>query len=95
MTVIEGQPDRVDAVVQQVESDVLPTLREQDGFKGFTFLVDRTSGKVVGTSYWESPEAMDASEQAIRAGREQAAESSGASGGPNVELYEVAVDVTS
>jgi heme-degrading monooxygenase HmoA len=92
VTTIEGQPDRVDDVIGQVESDVLPTLQQQDGFKGFTLLVDRSSGKVIGLSYWESTDAQQASEQAIRESRERAAETSGAPGAA-VEVFEVAVDV--
>lgn len=92
ITTIEGQPDRIDEVVGQIEADVLPVLREQDGFKGFTVHMDRSGGKVVGISYWESEQAMQASEQAVRGPREQAAEQAGASGGPSVEHFEVAVD---
>jgi hypothetical protein len=33
--------------------------------RGFTLHVDRSSGKVMGTSYWESREAMDASAEAV------------------------------
>jgi heme-degrading monooxygenase HmoA len=91
-TTIEGQPDAIDDAVRQVESEVLPLLREQAGFEGFTLHVDRSSGKVVGTSYWESQEAMDASEEAVSGPREEAARRGGASGAPVVERYEVVID---
>ena len=91
-TTVEGQPERIDDVVRQIESDVLPLLQEQQGFKGFTVHVDRSRGKVVGTSYWESEEAMRASEEAVRGPREEAAQRGGASGGPTVEHFEVAID---
>ena len=93
MTVIEGSAERMDAVVGQVESDVLPLLRQQRGFKGFTVIGDRASGKVVATSYWDSEGDMQASEDAVRASRERAAETVGASGAPTVEHYEVLIDV--
>src|SRR3712207_8529251 len=93
MTVIEGSAERMGEVVGQVESDVLPLLRQQRGFKGFTVMGDRTSGRVVATSYWESEGDMQASEDAVRASRERAAEAAGAAGGPRVEHYEVLVDV--
>ena len=92
MTTIEGQADRIDEAVREVESTVLPVLREQDGFKGFTVHVNRSSGKVVGTSYWESQKAMEASEEAVGPSREDAAARAGASGGPTVEHFEVAID---
>ena len=92
MTTIQGQPNAIDDAVSQVESELLPLLKEQTGFKGFTLHVDRSSGKVVGTSYWESQEAMDASEEAVSGPREDAARRGGASGAPVVEHFEVAVD---
>jgi heme-degrading monooxygenase HmoA len=92
MTTIQAQADRIDDTVAQVRSSVLPVLEEQEGFRGFTVHVDRSSGKIVGTSYWESEEAMKASEEAVSGPRAQAAESSGSTGGPTVEHFEVAVD---
>ena len=92
VTTVEGDPQRTDEVLGQIESDVLPLLKEQAGFKGFTVHVDRSSGKVVGTSYWESEEAMQASEEAVRGPREEAAQRGGASGAPTVEHFEVAID---
>lgn len=90
-TTIQARPESVDDAVRQVESDVLPLLQDQQGFKGFTLHVDRSSGKLVGTSYWESKEAMDASEEAVRGPREEAASRGGASE-PEVERFEVAID---
>jgi heme-degrading monooxygenase HmoA len=90
MTTIDADPDRIDDLVREVESGVMPVLKEQDGFKGFTVHVDRSSGKVVGTSYWESQEALEASEEAVRGAREEAAERGG--GSATVEVFEVAID---
>lgn len=92
VTTLEGQPDRIDDAISQVEAEVLPVLREQDGFKGFTVHVNRSSGKVLGISYWESEQALQASEEAISGPREQAAERAGASAGASVERFEVAID---
>lgn len=91
-TTVEADPERIDDVVRQIESEVLPLLEGQDGFKGFTVHVDRSSGKVVGTSYWASQQAMEASEEAVRGPREEAAQRGGASGGPTVEHFEVLID---
>jgi len=91
-TTVEGQPDAVDDVVRHVESSVLPLLKEQAGFKGFTLHVDRSAGKVVGASYWDSKEAMEASEEAVRGPREEAVKRGGSSGGAVVEHYEVVID---
>ena len=93
MTVLDGQPDQIDATAAGIESDILPILREQAGFRGFTFMADRSSGRLIGTSYWDSEEDMKASEESVRPSRERAAAASGASGEPVVERYEVLVDV--
>jgi heme-degrading monooxygenase HmoA len=93
MTVLEGDPGRIDDVAGQVEGDVLPLLRQQGGFKGFTVVADRSSGRIVATSYWASESDMRASEDAVRPSRERAAETVGAAGGPRVEHYEVLLDV--
>ncbi len=89
-TTIEAH--RIDEAVDQVKSSVLPLLDEQEGFKGFTLHVDRSGGKLVGTSYWESREAMEASEDAVKGPREQAAERGGVSGETVVEHFEVVID---
>ena len=91
VTYIDGEPDKVDDVIGQVESDVLPTLKGQDGFKGFTLLVDRSSGRLVGISFWESADAESASEEAIRQSRDEAAQTAGG-GEPQVHRFEVAID---
>lgn len=92
VTTLDVDPGRIDDVVRQVEEQNVPGWKELDGFKGFTLLVDRSSGKVIGTSYWESREAMDASEDAVAGDRRQAAETGGASSEPDVERFEVALD---
>ena len=91
-TTLELDPSRLDDAIRQLESEDVPRWKELDGFKGFTLLVDRQSGKALGTTYWESKEAMDASEEAVSPSRERAAETGGASSAPRVERFEVAVD---
>jgi heme-degrading monooxygenase HmoA len=93
-TTIEGQADRIDEVVRRIESGVLPVLTQQEGFKGFTVHVNRSSGKVVGTSYWESQQAMEASEEAVSGPRDEAVRSAGAAPAMVVEHFEVAVDTS-
>jgi hypothetical protein len=85
-------PDRLDEAVARLEEEDLPSFRSHDGFRGFTLLIDRASGTVVGTSYWSTKEQMDASEEAMKGARERAAQTGGASGEPQVERFEVALD---
>ena len=90
-TYIQGDPAKIDEAIEQVKRDVVPILEGADGFKGFTLHVDRSSGSAVGVSYWETEEAMKASEEAVRAGREDAARTLGGDQ-PRVSHFEVALD---
>jgi heme-degrading monooxygenase HmoA len=92
VTTLQLDPSRIDQAVAELEEEELPRWREIDGFKAFTLLVDRASGKVIGTSCWTTAEKMRASEEAVSSSRNRAAQTGGASGPPQVELYEVAID---
>ena len=90
-TTVQADPSNVDSAIQRVRDDVMPALQASDGFKGFTLLVDREAGTLVGTSYFESREALDASEEAVRGPREETARTAGAAD-VDVRLFEVAID---
>ena len=92
VTTLIMDPDRLDDAARQLESDEVPRFKQIDGFKGFTLLVDRDSGKSTAVSYWESEEAMRASEEEVRSSRDRAAETGGASNAPTIERFEVAID---
>ncbi len=91
VSTIEGSPDKVDDVTRQTQEQTLPQLQKMEGFKGFVALGDRQSGKMLGVSFWESEEALRASEQAVSSVRSGAA---GAADGivAGVEQYEVLVN---
>jgi hypothetical protein len=61
-----------------------------DGFKGFVTLGDRQSGKVLGVAFWESEEALRATEVAVSGVRSGVAEAAGGTVA-GVEQYEVIV----
>jgi len=86
------EPGRIDEAIRGLEEGDLGELEQADGFKGFTFLVDRQGGKVVGVSFWESEDALRGSEETGDATRRRAAEAGGASAEPQVERFEVALD---
>ena len=90
LTTIEGLPDRMDDATRHVQEQTLPELRKMDGFKGFVTLADRQSGKVVGVAFWESEEALRATEEAVSGIRSGAADATGGSVA-GVEQYEVHV----
>ena len=89
---LQVSPGRIVETVRRLEADQLPRYREQPGYKGFTVLADRVSGRVIGISYWESEDDMEASEPLGRAARAQAAETGEASAEPVRETFEVMID---
>ena len=91
VTTIEGAPDRMDDAKRHTQEQTLPQLQEMEGFKGFVALGDRHSGKLLGVAFWESEEALRATEEAVssvRSGVAEAADGIVAS----VEQYEVFVN---
>ena len=89
MSVFEGPPDMLDEGVRHAREVILPQAQEMDpGFKGIIALTDRQSGKLVGITFWESEEAMRASEEGASQLREESAEAGGGTVA-GVERYEV------
>ena len=87
-TTIQAQPSSIDAGIAHMRVNVMPTLDGIPGCLGLSLLVDRTSGRCIATSSWDSEEAMRASEETIRTIRDQAAELFG--GSAQVEEWEIA-----
>jgi heme-degrading monooxygenase HmoA len=92
LTTMQVDPERLDDMVARLEEEDLPTFKELDGFKRFTLLVDRRSGKVLAASYWRTEEDMASSDEAVQASRARAAERGAAKEPPLVERFEVALD---
>ena len=88
VSIFEGSPDQIDEMLRQAQEQVLPSARQMDGFKGLIALGDRQSGKTLGITFWESEEAMRASEEAANRMRGETAEASGEQIA-GVERYEV------
>jgi quinol monooxygenase YgiN len=87
-TTIQGQPSSIDAGIAHTRDSVMPALEGIDGCVGLSLLVDRTSGRCIVTSSWESEEAMRASEESVRPIRDRAVELLG--GSRQVEEWEIA-----
>ena len=88
---IEGSPDRIDDLTSHIQEQTMPQLRRMEGFEGFVALGDRQSGKVIGVAFWESEEALRATEEALSSVRSGAAEAAGGTL-TSVEQYEVLVN---
>ena len=91
VTTLEVPPDRMDDATRHVQERVLPQLSQMEGFKGFVALGSRQSGKLQGVAFWESEEALRATDEAVVPVREGAAEASGGTVA-SVEEYEVFVN---
>ena len=63
MTTIEATPETVDAGVAMLRDEVFPGVRSMDGFRGMLGLGDRSTGKMMAITLWETEEAMRASEE--------------------------------
>ena len=87
-TTIQGQPSSIDAGIAHMRDSAMSALEGIDGCVGSSLLVDRTSGRCIVTTSWESEEAMRASEESIRPIRDRAAELLG--GSRQVEEWEIA-----
>lgn len=88
-TTIEAQPSSLDAGIAHVRDVVMPALEELEGYIGLSLLADRSSGRCITTSAWQSEEAMHASAQAAQGLRDRAAEIF--DGSPHVDEWEIAV----
>jgi heme-degrading monooxygenase HmoA len=88
---ITFSPDKADDVESHVRENVVPRYEETDGFKGFTLMLDRSSGQGVGISFWESEDAMHASDAFGDQARQGAAEA-GEGSDQGRQYFEVAID---
>ncbi len=87
---LEGPSDKIDEGTRYAQEEILPLVREVDGFKGVVSLVDRERGRTKLITLWENSEKLRASEEQANQLRERAAEGA-ASRIVGVERYEVAV----
>jgi len=85
---LEGSPEQIDEGLRYLREEILPTGKEDPGFKGLIALGDRQSGKALSITLWESEEAMRVSEEAANRLREESAEAGGDTIA-SVERYEV------
>jgi hypothetical protein len=88
-TTIQAQPDFIDAGIAHMRDETMPALQEIDGFIGMSLLVDRESGRCIGTSAWESEEAMRANADQVRPIRDRAVQMFG--GPATIDEWEIAV----
>lgn len=93
VTMGEGKPELVEAVIRNFRENVGPAAKKMVGFKGSYFLVDRKSGKILGIALWDTEEHLQASAQAAAQLGAGIAQAAAVTKLPSVETYEVAVQL--
>ena len=88
VSAMTGDPGQVDAATTMLETDFYARLEQVDGFRAVIALAQRNSGKSLVLTFWDSEEAMAASEERAGQMRSEAATELGA-GAPEVERFEV------
>jgi len=88
VTTFEGSPEDIEAGVRVYREDVIPWLRDAEGFRGWIVLLDREAGRSIGLTFWTTEEAARDRDESGAALRDEVAEAVGASM-QSLELYEV------
>lgn len=91
MTTLQGAASKVADGIKAVQEEVIPGAQKMPGFKGMIALADRSSGKMLGITFWESEDAMRQSAEAANRLRSASAASGGAEV-VSVEQFEVVAD---
>jgi len=91
MNMLAGDPARVDEATRYVEGTVRPHVEGLHGNRGLACLTNADLGVCVIASYWDTHDAMTASEQAVEVSRKEVTQLLG--GTVSVEHYEVPVFV--
>jgi hypothetical protein len=56
VTTTQFSPYRLDESIHIAREQVVPAAQQQTGFKGYLMLVDRSTGKGITITFWESEE---------------------------------------
>jgi heme-degrading monooxygenase HmoA len=86
--------DRLDDSIKAFEQEQLPKYKQADGYKGFTLMVNRETGQMIGVSFWESEAHLKASDEMGQQARAQIQEQGGGQGDIERIDWEVVVDDT-
>lgn len=89
-TTIVAQSDRIDDGIALVNNELMSIMTGIEGCMGASLLVDRSSGRCIATSSWESEETMRASNQQLEPVRQRLLETLGGDG-LEVKEWEIAI----
>jgi heme-degrading monooxygenase HmoA len=91
LSTLEGPPDGVEQAIASVREHVWDAAKQLDGFRGMTAFVNRTTGKMMAVTLWDTEEALKGSEETAAELRSDSAEA-GSSRIAGVERLEVVFD---
>jgi hypothetical protein len=63
MLKMQVKPERIDEAARLFAEDIVPGCRDQAGYRGSYFLVDRKLGECIPITLWETEAAMIATEE--------------------------------
>src|SRR5690606_29538427 len=63
---IAAQPSSIDRGIACLRNEVMPNISEIDGCVGLSLMVERSTGRCIATSAWESEDALHASETRVQ-----------------------------
>jgi len=89
LTWLSGDPDMVDNAIDMYRMVVLPQIQDLSGFCSASLMVDRTTGRIVGTAAFDSREDVEASREISAGIRERVVRELGANV-DDVEEMEIA-----
>jgi len=90
-TRVQTPPESVEQAIENFQHQVIPSARLAPGFFGAVLLADRKTGSGIGITYWETGEALSASEQVGIQSRTQDVKNVPGTQIVNVERYEVVI----
>ncbi|GAB3261557.1 antibiotic biosynthesis monooxygenase [Nocardioides dilutus] len=86
---VTGSPGAIDEGITYIRDEVQPTVTQMDGCAGMSLVVDRSSGRCIVTSSWETREAMQEAADRLAPLRSRGAEIMG--GEPMIDEWEIAI----
>ncbi len=92
LTLIQGSPERYDDALRAIQNQIMPAIKQIPGLISAEWGLDRSTGKAVAWTVFESEEALRASDETVRQIREKASANLGAEV-LGVESYEVVASI--
>ncbi len=87
-------PERIKATLAEFQEKHLPLLEQQPGYRGFWAGVDYTGGRAIAVTYWDSIEAVRASDPVANEVRAAAVTRAGVDRDrpPIIDKYEIVLE---